>query len=872
MVTTPENRDPELSLTGDWEFATDESGDVDRLDPAGDWDDARMVSIPHSWQEEDDLREYTGTAWYRQVFSIDGVDENERLLLTFGAVDFEATVWINGKRVGEHCGGYLPFTLDATDAVEAGGNTVVLRVHDPEDLSEIPHGKQGTPWYTRVSGPWQRVDLFTVPETRVDDVRVKPDLSDDTATVDLTIVGGAPVPEARIEIEREGSTVASSAVTVEDGAASVTFSIPDAEYWRPDSPALYDLTIKLDGGETVDTYEDYFGMRSVSFEDGELFLNGELFTMRGALDQAFYPDTYYRPAELETFEQEIEAAKELGFNLLRKHIKPAHPKFVELADRMGMLVWEEPANPIRYTDRSKELVREQLRGMIDRDFNNPSVIIWSLYNEEWGVGGHEDDEFLWTDEEKQDYIESLYHETKDYDPTRLVCDNSGWAHVATDLNDYHEYFVVPDRVDPWRDRLGEIVENPAGNYGDVRTDPEEAPLLVSEFGTWGLPDVPKLLEASDGEPHWFEHDFLEGMKRPGDVQAKFDASHLADVFDSFEALGDAWQRREFQSIETIIADMRAHKGVSGYVITELTDIEWEFNGILDYERQEKAIYDDFSRINAPVMLHLEPSTPVAWNGNRITADLLLVNDRTEAVDVTVTVDASVPSSDTKRTYELSVDAHDAIRVADVLAFDAPVTNDLRQFELTAEAPDLDQRVARSVTVGPSAEPADTPAVYAESGRLASALAERGYEVANTATDADVSLVTDESVANGPTLVVPDADGRVPVDSGGSFQYRGLDEGDSWNLCASLLYQDLLPEISSVPGWAFEELYPYGYVTDTGPDDDVSIGYTEGWLENGGAVVMTREDRTICTLRVTDRYGSHPVATAIVDRLVAELAE
>jgi len=877
MPTTVRERAPAISLEGDWRFRTDpadEGVEAGWYDPAAEWDDGRTVSVPHSWQEADDLRQYTGAAWYRRTFDFDALDDSERALLAFGAVDFEATVWVNGERIGDHRGGYLPFSLDATDAVVDGENTVVVRVHDPEDISEIPHGKQGAPWYTRVSGPWQRIDLLTVPETYVEDATVTPDLDDDTATVDLSVVGDAAGSEATIVVEREGTTVATTTIPVEDRTASVTVNIPSADYWTPDSPALYDLTVELDTGETVDTYEDYFGMRSVSFEDGELFLNGEPFTMRGALDQAFYPETYYRPADLETFEREIEAAKELGFNLLRKHIKPAHPEFVELADRMGMLVWEEPANPKVYTERSKELFREQLRGMIERDFNSPSVIAWSIYNEEWGIGHHDDEEPLWTDEAKQDYLESLYEETKSWDPTRLICDNSGWAHVATDLNDYHEYFVAPDRVDAWRDRLDEMVETPGGNYGDARTDPEEAPLLVSEFGTWGLTNVSALEDHYDGAPHWFAHDFLDGMKRPGDIHSKFEASHAAGVFDDVDALATAWQRREFQSIETIIADMREHDGVAGYAITELTDIEWEFNGILDYLREEKAFHDDFARINAPVMLHLEPTAPTVWAGESITADLVVANETHDPVEFDVRL--SIGEVETVKTVAL--DAHESVRVEDAIVADAPAVDAIEDVPVSADAPALERIATRSVTVVPQDDPAavatstagkSLPALAVESPVLADALADRGYPVVDDHAEADVSLVADPDAADGTALVVPDETGHVAATD--AFDVTDLPETESWNLCASFVYQDLLEGVDAVPGWAFADLYPYGYVTDTTDADDVGVGYMEGWLENDGAVVTTREDLGICTLRVTGAYGDNPIATRIVDDLIATLA-
>lgn len=863
------DRTPAVSLDEDWQFRTDPEGKGtanEWYDPDTGWPEARQVSVPHSWQEHADLRTYTGTAWYRTSFTFDGVDD-ERALLSFGAVDYETTVWVNGQRVGDNNGGYLPFNVDATAAVEPGENTIVLRVHDPEDMSEIPHGKQGADWYTRVSGPWQRIDLLRVPERRVTAARVTPDLSSDTATVELSVSDANRELTATVSVSSDDDTLSVDSVPVSDGTAEITLEIPDPDYWTPETPVLYDLRVTLaDDEDILDTYETYFGMRSVDYEDGKLFLNGEEFTMRGALDQAFYPDTYYRPADLDTFELEIRAAKELGFNLLRKHIKPAHPEFIELADRMGILVWEEPANPKRYTDRSKKLFREQLFGMIDRDFNSPSVIAWSLYNEEWGIGYHEDETPLWDDTEKQDYLEWLYEETLEYDPTRLVCDNSGWAHVATDLNDYHEYFVAPDRLDAWRDRLDEITTDPAGNYGDARTDPETAPLVMSEFGTWGLSNVEDLLEHYDGPPHWFDHEFLDGLKRPGDVEAKFESSPSSAVFDSLSDLGEGWQTREMQSVEPIIADMRAHDGVAGYVITELTDIEWEFNGLLDYLRTEKNFYDDFARLNAPLMIHLEPSRHTAWCGETVAADLLVVNDHPSSRSIT----ADIEGLGVETSLDVSVEGQDVVRVEDAVTIETPAVDSPTQVEITATAHELNQSVERSITVMPDDPP--SLSVYTDLESLGDALSTRGYETVTDIDAADVSVVTDPEQGGGQTLVVPREDGHLV--STDWFEYTELPERESWNLCASFVYQDLFDGVDTVPGWAFEELYPYGYVSTLEDTDEVSIGYMEGWLENEGAISMVRPsaDCAVCTLRVTDVYGEHPVGTAAVDRLLATLAE
>ncbi|WP_101295578.1 glycoside hydrolase family 2 protein [Halegenticoccus soli] len=891
-----ERRSPR-SLNGRWEFSVDPdgAGEADGWHrPGASWpSETRDVSVPHAWQELDGLRDYAGIAWYRRTF--DAADApGARRYLRFGAVDYEATVWLNGTRLGEHRDGYLPFEFDATDALRDGENVLVVRVVDPEDLSEIPHGKQGEPWYTRVSGIWQDVSLETRPETHVVSIRATPDLTDDAVEIEASVRTSDGVDprdvDAAVIVEREGAEVARNAATPgSDGTATATVNLDDPDYWTPETPALYDVRVVLEAdGETVDEARDYFGMRSVDAEGGRLYLNGEPLYVRGALDQAYYPDTLYRPFDDDLFEREIRTAKELGFNLLRKHIKPAHPDFLELADRLGILVWEEPANPSVCTERSKAAVRDQIRGLIERDYNRPSVVVWSLYNEEWGIGnpqGLAEETSLWEDEEKQAYLAELYEEAKGWDPTRLVCDNSGWAHVATDLNDYHRYFVAPDRADAWSDDLDRIVAAPEDNYGATETDPGDAPILVSEFGTWGLCDVPAIEERYGGDPPWFSHDFLdEQLKRPEGVEERFESTDLSAVFGDFDALAETWQGREFVSIKRVIEEMRAREGIAGYVLTEFSDIEWEFNGILDYFREEKSFHDEFASVNGALAVRLDPRRRATWAGESLSVDAAVFNDTGEPLSGTLTLSAFGATE----SREVDVDGFGATRVDSAFRIDVPDAPAARieEVELELDAPAASAKTAEAVAVVPRAEAeveADAKAVYADSSRLADRLGEFGYPVAASPADADVAVVStlseriEEHVRAGkPAVLVPNEEGHMePTDA---VEYRELPETESWNLVASLFYHDseLLDGISvdRRPGWAFEGLYPYEVATGFGGDESIEVGYVEGWLANWSSPLVRADvgdgPLRICTFRVTERYGDQPVGTLLLNRLINDL--
>ncbi len=941
MTMAPNNDDPngnqtslrnERSLDGAWEFLTD----PERSGRTNGWDErdaiwparAHTVSLPRAWQEDDAYRSYTGTAWYRRSFDIESLPEQKRAFLRFEAVDYESTVWVNGEHAGDNRGGYLPFEFDVTDALEAGENVIVVSVTDPDDLSEIPHGKQGDPWYTRVSGIWQSVRLEFRPETRISDVRVTPDLKDDQAVVDLEIVRGpldleglSATIEASIEGEVVSETTASTAsIDVETGddtdsdtdtdgshnesivSLSAVLELDDPDYWTPDDPTQYKVRVTLEHDDSVvDQYDDMFGMRSIETRDGKFLLNGEQITIRGVLEQGYYPETLYRPQHNKTFREEIELAADLGFNLIRKHVKPAHPEFLEAADRMGMLVWQEPANPIRYTDRSRTEVRRQLEKLIDRDYNHPSVVIWSVYNEEWGIGHHDMEETLWTDHEKQRVLAECYEWVRGADPTRLVCDNSGWAHVATDINDYHRYYISPDQADRWRSDVTHIGYHPSDNYATTEYDDPDAPIVVSELGTWGLPDIDALRERYGGDPHWFDHDFLvEPLKRPEGVDDRFQRTTLPDVFDDYADLAAVWQQREYVSVKHLLEELRIQEPIGGYVLTELSDIEWEFNGLTDYHREQKSFTAQFSTVNDALTVAIRPESHVVWSSDENPVELIVVNDKREPVSGTLkwsfagqtgSEAVSVPANGT-RTVDMTISTA-VLKGASEATADSPTVVDTYDLVATLVPDDaeaatgqVDVSTSEPITVVDTSK-RRTPdvSVYAD-GAFASRLAEAGITVTHSLTaDAEVAVTSeitsniDDFAMNGGAVVhIPTRDGYMR--SGGPFNYRDLPRAGNWNTTAGVYYQDssLLDDIcrDRTLGWELEGCYPRVVATELDPSADrVHIGYVEGWIANWGSPLVIRGygkgSMTALTLRLTRQYGHHPVATLLCDRLLRWLS-
>ena len=342
------------SLDGDWHFLADpsETLDVQKLASAPY---VRPTRIPSSWQSQfADLRDYAGVAWYWRSFTAEALPAGQVALLHFGAVDYAAQVFVNGQKAGSHEGGYLPFEIDVTSLLRAGENQIAVRVADPGakprnvvdgiDYAEIPHGKQN--WYVQTSGLWQSVELDYRPRVRLGSVHISA-AADGKFTIHAPITAGAvgALGVSAEILDAAGKSAWKGARDVAAGEPSAQFDgrVANPLAWSPSQPNLYELRVSLSTG---DSFECRFGFRSFTTHDGKFYLNGQPIYLRGALDQAFYPDTIYTPPSLDYLRDEMRQAKALGLNLLRCHIKVPDPRYLEAADETGMLVKGEPRHPI----------------------------------------------------------------------------------------------------------------------------------------------------------------------------------------------------------------------------------------------------------------------------------------------------------------------------------------------------------------------------------------------------------------------------------------------------------------------------------------------------------------------------------------------
>ena len=512
--------------------------------------------------------------WYRRTFEVPEAWDGERLLLHFGAVDYRAEVWLNGHRAGGHEGGYTPFTIDVTELVREGGSQdLCVRAEDPPADMRIPRGKQDwkpeahSIWYPRTTGIWQPVWLEPVPANCIDELRLTPDLAEFAVKVELGIAGEPEGLEVEFELTLNGERLARARCDVTSSRLTHTLHLPDPgiddarnEFlWSPEKPTLLDLRLTLrDETGKVDRVESYVGLRSVECREGRFFLNGRPYFQRLVLDQGYWEGSLLAAPSAEALRRDVELAKEMGFNGVRKHQKLEDPRYLYWADRLGLLVWNELPSAYSFGPESIRGLLSSCEEAIARDYNHPSVVAWVPINESWGVPD------LPIDPRQRNLVAALFHLARSLDGTRAVIDNDGWEHGNTDLFTVHDYTrdpgVLAERygdIERWRDNRRHLM--PAGRALSVSgAEPPDA-LLVSEFG--GI--------------------------RFGEAAGGWGYSEARSASELLERLG------------ALVDQLSAGDAVIGYCYTQFSDTFQEQNGLLYADRTPKvpieALAETFSK-------------------------------------------------------------------------------------------------------------------------------------------------------------------------------------------------------------------------------------------------------------------------------------
>jgi beta-galactosidase/beta-glucuronidase len=488
------------SLDGEWDFAFDPDARWSRPDQVA-W--ARTIRVPFAPEAPASGVGETGffrACWYRRTFAAPDLAGGRRLLLHFGAVDYAATVWVNGEPVARHEGGYTPFAADVTDALgPAGPQSVAVRAEDdPFDLAK-PRGKQDWQlhphaiWYPRTTGIWQTVWLEPVPACRIGAVRWTPCLERWEVGLDVRL-HGERCGDLRLHVRLAvGDLLLADddyAVVAGEVMRRIALSDPGIDdyrnelLWSPATPTLIEARLELrDGaGALLDAVRSYTALRSIGVQGDRLVLNGRPYPLRLVLDQGYWPDGGLTAPSGEALRRDVELAKAMGFNGVRKHQKIEDPRYLYWADAIGLLVWEEMPSAYRFTRRSIDRLAREWTEVIERDGSHPCVVAWVPFNESWGVPDLPDSPA------QRHYVQALYHLTRTLDPSRPVVGNDGWESVATDIVGIHDYDDDPARI---AKRYGAEEANlrlfqrerPGGRLlvlGD--REPLGQPIVLTEFG------------------------------------------------------------------------------------------------------------------------------------------------------------------------------------------------------------------------------------------------------------------------------------------------------------------------------------------------------------------------------------------------------
>jgi len=578
-----------INLNGLWDLGLGKLGDSSLTHI--NWTGKIMVPFPIE-SALSGVMEKAECIWYRRYFNRPPQWHDQNILLHFGAVDWETEIFINGKRLGMHRGGYDAFSFDITAyLVPDEKQELIVRVYDPTDRGIIARGKQvdkpGGIFYTSTTGIWQTVWLEPVPpQAYIRGFHINTDIKEKSVLINVDIVTPSAAEKVDL-VARAGEKILGRATGLP--GEDIILQVPEARLWTPQKPILYDLEIALlSGDQVVDKIESYFGLRKISIGQDEhnisrILLNDEFQFQIGMLDQGFWPDGLYTAPTDDALRFDIETAKKLGFNLLRKHVKIEPQRWYYWCDKLGMLVWQDmpsfhPGDLEQSESKEfKQQFETELRKMVTDLYNHPAIIMWVIFNEGWG----------------QYDTDRLTAMVQAMDQSRLVNNASGWADM----------------------KVGNVIDIHAYPGPEAPKPDQERAAVLGEFGGLGL----ALPQHTWTIEHW-------------GYQNMVDFKNLRDRYERL--LDNVWK-------------LKVEPGLSAAVYTQITDVETETNGLITYDRQvikldekDATLFNRDEMISPPVIL---PATSLFLNDLEVT----ITNRKGEAIRYTL--DGSEPTS-TARVY------------------------------------------------------------------------------------------------------------------------------------------------------------------------------------------------------------------------------
>ncbi len=617
MTTIAASR-PTLSLDGLWDFTF--TGAAARLDGS------RQIRVPGVWQAQfAELRNSTGTGTYTRTVEVPAGWTGKRAVLVFAGVFHETTIAINGEIVARHDNAWTPIEVDVTAFGPRFTLTVTARVPDERNYAErglgvMLHGKQD--WYGLQGGIWKSVRLEARDAVHITNLAVatETDLTTHAVTVHGHLEGGNTA-SVTLTLTRNGHTIATQSF---DTGTEITLRlpVPAVELWSPDAPNLYDLTVTL--GTDVQTRT--IGFRKFESRDGRLWLNGEPFYMFGALDQDWYPEEESRHPAPEFLEQRFRNAKAIGLNTLRCHVKIPDPLYLELADRLGLIVWLDMPYMEFLAPETRAQLTETFGSAVDNHGHHPAICIWTIINEGWGID-------LDDNPDDRAWLKLSFDKLKARVPQSLLVDNSPCFprnyHLKTDIEDFHWYNSWPSQNAWFARTTTEFAARPKWTFSPhsdgERTGSE--PLVCSEFGVWGLPHLRDIMEKDGSEPWWFEsgHDWNNGAGYPHGIETRFRDAQLGPIFGDLDGFVSAAQDTQYRALKYQIETLRYADPISGYIITELNDTQWEANGLMDARNNVRAFGNKLNALQQPTLIVARPERTTLAAGETVSVPVRLTS-------------------------------------------------------------------------------------------------------------------------------------------------------------------------------------------------------------------------------------------------------
>lgn len=577
-------RDAWINLNGTWYFDYD---DKDEGLTGAWWKNhsfSKSIEVPFSYQSKlsgiHDLDPHE-IVWYQREFTYQKTD-NEDLLLHFGAVDFIATVWVDGQLVGTHTGGETSFEFEISNCLNGSAtHQLTVRVDDPVKSEEQPRGKQNwvghsfSIFYTGTTGIWQTVWLEPVSKQRIKSLKFCSDIDKGTVNITGKVTNFKLEDQISFDIFHDNQKLVTASIEPEANTFDVTINLFDHHIfrtmfhndgwtWTPVHPTLFDCNATLSkNNQITDKVTSYFGMRKIHADEGSIYLNNRPIYQKLVLDQGYWPDGLLTAPSDEAFKKDIEMSKKMGFNGCRKHQKVEDPRFLYWADKLGYLVWGECAAAPAFTATSISRATSEWEEIIERDFNHPAIITWIPLNESWGVPQ------IHSDPQQQHYSEMLYHLVHSLDNTRLVGSNDGWEQTVTDVcgihnygqgnsNEKEKYDYFVDSLSNWQ----KLVSQPSASWSIFAKGYRYTgqPIMLTECGGIGY-------VKSDDKKGW------------GYTSATSNDNYVSEY-------------------ARVIAAIAKSQSIVGFCYTQLSDVEQEVNGLLTYDRQFKADPEKIKKINS----------------------------------------------------------------------------------------------------------------------------------------------------------------------------------------------------------------------------------------------------------------------------------